>query len=569
MPTLLGTIAVCAILYFGREVLIPLALAALIAFVLAPLVRRLERSGFPRSLAVMIVCTLTAVPVVGLGWVVASQGASLLESIPQYRETLQSKLADIRSLVSGATRSASGLMGALEQPEPAAVGPVVDEPEPMQVTVVDSGIPRAGRLMWPILSPIATLVMVMVFAIFILLERDQIRDRISALLSRRRLTVTTHVIDEVATRVGRYLRMQLVINGVNGLITAAALTAFGVPNAVLWGILGGILRFIPYVGPVVAALFPIAISFIVSDSWQLPLSVAAFFAALELVGNVVEPLLQRSSTGVTSLALLLCAAFWAWIWGIPGLLLSTPITVCLAVAGQRARPLHWFTIAFADLPPLTPADSLYRRLISGEAADPSTTPKYEHPAGFSELADAQFLRVLAMANVEANRGDLDESRLTNVVTEIRSLAESAASSTPPPNSPLPPVLCIPAQGEADAAAAQVVAAALMLSGTPARALTIEELGSPLDPLLASTSAIHACVVALAPHQTTRARTRLRQLRLRHPVLTLTALVYPPRPKHARAMAALTASGASRVLAGVTEIVRATWTPTTNPTTTPG
>lgn len=546
VPTLVGTIAVCAILYFGREVLIPLALAALISFVLAPLVRRLERRRVPAGIAVALVGSLAAVPVVGTGWVVASQTAALIESLPTYRDTFRAKISDIRDLAA----RASGVLDTFDDvTDNTDAGPLAEEP-PQPVTIVEpTPLPMASRLMAPILAPIATLVMVMFFAVFILLERDRVRDRLIALLNRNRLTVTSRAIDEVTERVGRYLRRQILINAGNGLITAIALSLLGVPNALLWGILGGVLRFIPYLGPLIAGLFPTIVAFVVSDSWTLPLSVAAFFICLEIVGDFVEPLIQRSSTGVTSLALLLAAAFWAWIWGIPGLLLSTPLTVCLVVAGQHAPPLRWLWIALADQSPLTPPESLYRRIISGEP--PSIPPLTLEPgAALAETADNLLLPVLLAARRDLHRGDLDEQRFRTSIEAVRTLIPAPGAT---PDNPMPPVLCIPAHDEADAAAAQLLTAAFLGAGIPAISISAEDLGSPLEPLVRRAQAAHACVVALPPYATHRARLRLRQLERRVPGLAVSVLL-PATPHTLQSNLQ-----PARTFGSITEAVRSTWT----------
>jgi hypothetical protein len=407
--------------------------------------------------------------------------------------------------------------------------------------------------MAPILAPIAALAMVMVFVTLILLERDRIRDRLIALLNRNRLSVTNHVIDEVTQRVGRYLRRQLLINAANGTATAIALTLLGVPNALLWGVLGAILRFIPYLGPIVAALFPVTLAFIVSDNWTFPIMVAAFFVLLELVGDFVEPMLQRSSTGVTSFGLLLAAAFWAWIWGIPGLLLSTPLTVCLVVAGQHARPLRWLWIALADQSPLTPSESLYRQLITGDG-EPPPPLTLASDAIIADVADTLLLPVLIAARRDLHRGELDEARYRAAVQGIRTLVERTWPARTPPTSQLPPVLCVPALDEADAAASHILAIALSATGIPSSPVTTDALGSPLDSLADRSAALHACVVSLPPFAASRARIRLRQLRLRAPALCRSALL----PTTPRTAAALVHLGPTRIVHSIGEAVRAAW-----------
>ena len=564
-PTVIGLLAVGAILYFARAVLIPLALAALIAFVLTPLASRLERRRIPRQLAALIVSSLAAIAVVGTGWVVVSQSTGLVESLPTYRETLQEKIYSIRSVFTSTVDRASGMLDAIEETADAEASSRGADAEPVRVTVVEAlDAPFVGRLVWPILAPIATLIMVMVFAAFMLFERDQIREKAIALLNRKHLTVTSHAIDEVSMRVGRYLRVQILLNAANGVITSLTLLLLGVPNALLWGILGAVLRFIPYVGPLIGAVLPIAVSIVISDSWTLPIIVTSFYVVLELIGNVAEPLVQRSSTGVTSLGLLIAAAFWAWIWGIPGLLLSTPMTVCLVVAGSHARSLRWLHVLMADHSPLTPAQRLYRSLITGETASmPSQSPT-EPTAVFADEADSLLLPALATARRDLERGDLTEEVFRSTIAGVRALVDARLPSVQPNSSVHPPVLCVPAFDDADAAAAHTLAVAFQTAGIPALALSVSDLGSPIASFIERTGAAHICIVSLPPYALSRARMRIRQVRMRVPDVTISVLLTAPASLEPSILSELTLAGAARVHTSIVQAAQSSWAPAASP-----
>ena len=332
---IIAGVAVIATLYFGREILIPLALSILLSFLLAPLATRLQRWHFPNGIAVLITCTLAFSLLGGLLTVVGYQFIDLVEQVPSYEQNLRTKIRAIRipfSSLRKTTETVADLRVEWQKNTGQRQAPVtkvqVLPPPP-------NAMQFATEILGPILKRFGAALVVIVLVVFTLLERASLRDRLIALVGARDLYMTTQAFDEASNKVTRYLLMQTVINTTQGIAVALGLYLIGIPNAILWGTLSMALRFLPYIGPWVAAAVPIALSFAVFNDWLHPLLTVGLYVGLEIItANFVEPMLYGSRTGVSPLALLVAAAFWTMLWGVPGLLLAVPLTVCLFVAGK-------------------------------------------------------------------------------------------------------------------------------------------------------------------------------------------------------------------------------------------
>jgi predicted PurR-regulated permease PerM len=372
-------VVVVGALYLGRDILIPLALAILLSFMLAPVVIRLRRLGLGRIPAVVAVVLLLFLALLGLGSIVASQVVHLADNLPRYEWNLRSKIRDLRIAIpsGGVVERTSEMLRDLGQELEEAAAPAEKEaksgaepeaPKPVPVQVQEPQAPPLQTLRelgGPLVAPIATAGLVVVFVIFMLLQREDLRDHVIRLLGARDVARATEAMDDAARRISRYLLMQLVINVLYGIPVGVGLYFLGVPNPVLWGLLATVLRFIPYVGPVIAALFPIALSFAVAPGWTLPLLTIALFVTLELFSNnVLEPWLYGSSTGLSPVAIVVAAVFWTALWGPVGLLLSTPLTVCLVVLGRHVPQLGFFHVLLGDEPALAPELKFYQRLLA-------------------------------------------------------------------------------------------------------------------------------------------------------------------------------------------------------------
>lgn len=401
------------VLYTAQTVLIPIALATLIAFILAPLVTGLQRRGLKRVFAVLLV-TVLGFSCMGLtGWVVTAQVNQLATDVNKKADlagkvkALQSggggffkKYFDIGATVAEALKPAEP-----EEPRAEPLHVVVDNQEP-------SGVAVLSRIAGPLLEPLATAGLVVVLVLFMLMWREDLRNRIFLLLGHGRLTRATKALDDAGQRISRFLLMQLTVNACFGLALSVGLLVLGVPSPFLWGVLAGALRFIPYLGTWLAAAFPLVISFVTSETspvWLKPVEVLGVFLALELVTfNVVEPLLFSHSTGVSPVALLVAAAFWTWLWGPIGLLLSTPLTSCLVVLGKYVPNLEFLDVLLGDEPALDPKFTYYQRLLArdpDEAADVVEEHLKTHPL------PTVYDDVLLPAVVRARR-DAEEDLIT-------------------------------------------------------------------------------------------------------------------------------------------------------------
>jgi predicted PurR-regulated permease PerM len=373
--TLLALALVIAGLHFGAAILVPLALAVLLAFLLDPLVTRLRRWRWPRVLAVTAVMLCTVAVLGATSVFVGSQLVQIGKDLPTYQTTIQAKLRALREKVTGrGLVDASRVIGVVEN-ELEATRRALEQPvargreKPMRVQVEPappSPVRTLGTLIGPVLEPAANAGIVLVLTIFILLGRHDLRDRVLRLVGGD-LPRMTDAMGEAGERVSRYLTMQLLVNVGYGIPLAAGLALIGVPGAVLWGLLAAVLRFVPYIGPVIAGLFPLTMAFAVDPGWGMLLMTLALVITLELiVNNLAEPWLYGASTGLAPVAVLVSAVFWTVLWGPIGLLLATPLTVCLVVMGRHLPHLQFLDVLFGDTPVFDAPTRLYQRLLAGE-----------------------------------------------------------------------------------------------------------------------------------------------------------------------------------------------------------
>lgn len=437
MGVVVGALIVMA-LHWAQDVFVPLVLAGLLCFLLAPLVNVLERRRIPRMPAVLLttVCAFAAIGL--LASVVANQMVNLAYSLPSYQENMRTKISSLKfsenegpwgrlskmleELRDEATRGGSMLSKVVSGENAGA-----QEPGVTPVRLVNSGTGIADvleRVAMPVLGPLGTGAVVVIFVIFMLLKKEDLRNRVIHLAGRSRLSLTTRALEEAGERVSKYLLMQLVVNVSYGVPIAIGLAIIGVPNAMLWGVLTTVLRFIPYVGPWIGAAFPVALSLAVSDSWATPLYTIGLFLVMELISNnVIEPWLYGSSTGLSPVAILVAAIFWTWLWGPVGLLLATPLTVCLAVLGKHVPSLGFLDILLGDEPTLPAADRYYQRLLAHDAAESrhileEQAAKVGRDAALTELV----ARAVLVAEGDKGGEHLDEAAFTKLVTMAREQA---------------------------------------------------------------------------------------------------------------------------------------------------
>ena len=429
--TFAGCVLVVGVLYWAQAVLVPMALAILITFVLTPPVSWLER-WIGRAPAVLVAVTLVFT-ILGLaGWGLARQLDHLAGDLPGYRVNILSKIADVRGAGKGS--SVERLQETIEEIK-TNIGQTAETagaPPPPNVVVASEAAPSSSALSWlgPVVGPLGTAALVVAMVIFMLLERRDLRDRLIGLFGQGQLTVTTKAFDEAGSRVSRQLLMQSLVNALYGIAAGVGLYFLGVPYALLWASLGAVLRFVPYVGPVLGAGAPILVSLAALDGWAGPLSVVGLFIVLELFTNLVlETVLYAGAAGVSQVALLVSLAFWTWLWGPLGLLMGTPLTVCLVVLGKHVPGLEFVGMLMADVPPLAPEYGYYQRLLArdqSEAADLIERHMQTQPP--RSVYDALLLPALNYAERDRLEQRLSLDEETAVIDATRELLSDAADS---------------------------------------------------------------------------------------------------------------------------------------------
>lgn len=491
--TILASAATVAALYLGRDVLIPLALAILLSFALGPLVTWLHRRGVPRVPAVLTVMLLLTLLLAGFAALVAGQLTHLAQQLPTYETNLRLKAREVAQAAPGRgiiDRTADFLRDfgreidriTTKAAEPTARGaasgtaqPEASRPIPVEIyEPPQSPLQALAAFVGPMLQPVATAGIVLVFIVFVLLQREDLRDRMIRLFGHGDVHRATAAISDAAKRIGRYLLMQLVVNILYGLPVAIGLFLIGVPNALLWGMLATVLRFIPYLGPILAAVFPIALSFAVDVGWSTPVLTIALFIGLELfTNNVLEPWLYGSSTGLSPLAIIVAAVFWTTLWGPVGLLLATPLTVCLVVLGRYVPQLQFFEVLLGDQPVLAPEVKFYQRVLAGDPHEAGELAEdLLDERSLEEVYDGVILRALVFADQDRQRGALDAARVTAVGAHVIEIAEDLAEPVETPAEMTPHtlpvrVLCVGARTTLDVAAAAMLAQLLVRRGATA------------------------------------------------------------------------------------------------------
>lgn len=466
--SIIVAVLLVAALHLGQKVFVPLVLAGLFCFLLSPIVNRLERWHISRIPAVLLTTALAFSIVGAVAYIVAGQLIDLAYKLPSYQDNMRTKIASFHVPSTGPWSDVSKTFNELrnealkdegEGAKP-SVGAVVDDgaikPRAVPVEVVNptnTFTKFAEKIAAPVLGPICTAAIVIVFVIFMLIKKEDLRNRVIHLVGRSRISQTTCTMEEAGDRVSRYLLMQFIVNVTYAIPIALGLMWIGVPNALLWGVLIAVLRFIPYLGLWIGAFFPLVLSLAVSDSWMMPLFIIALFLVVELISNnVIEPWLYGSSTGLSPFAILVATILWTWLWGAVGLLLATPLTVCLVVLGKHVPSLSFLDVLLGDEPSLPAPDRYYQRLLARDELEAEKVlAEYEKAHSFERvLAD-----VLAAA-VMSGEADLEEGVLapelySSVLASIRKHAVRAELRAAPvePDTAPPDVLIIPAEDEGD------------------------------------------------------------------------------------------------------------------------
>ncbi|OYX69738.1 MAG: transporter [Rhizobiales bacterium 32-66-11] len=522
--TLLATSAIIAMLYFAREVLVPVALAMLLSFVLAPVILVLRRLRIPRTLAVTSVVVLTFLGLLSLGAVVASQVAELAGDLPQYQVNIRDKIRSLRGATEGngtlerAAQMLQDLGNELDRPAPenragsTSAGTAEQLPLPVEIRQPNPGtLGMLGAVMTPLVHPLATTGIIFIFLIFILLQREDLRNRFIRLAGASDIQRTTAALDDAARRLSRFFLMQVMLNAGFGTVIGFGLWLIGVPSPLLWGLMAAVLRFVPYIGAIIAALLPIALALAVDPGWSIVLSTIALFALVEpLVGHIIEPLLYGRSTGLSPVAVVASATFWTWLWGPIGLVLATPLTLCAVVLGRHVDQLEFLDVMLGDRPPLSAPELFYQRMLAGDPTEAtSKAEEFLKERSFLSYLDNVALPGLRLAQQDFARGTLDEARIARFRLSLGELLENlsdipdgipkgeadeveaeAAVALSPAGGAYPvvdadtlperwrgetPILCIAARSGLDLAAADLLAHLLKRHGLSARVCGPETL----------------------------------------------------------------------------------------------
>lgn len=534
----LTVVAIVAVLYFGKDFFLPLALAVLISFLLAPLIRRLEK-WFGRVTSVIIATLLAFFLIAGMAYTIAGQFIDLANRLDSYKHNLNAKIVSLKSSKEGpwsrATRTLRELSEDFTKGEPApptgsrnpkepASAAVTPEPIPVEVHTPGSAVTTLKTFIEPVAGPLGMAAVVAVLVIFMLLGREDLRDRMIHLVGRGRLHVTTQALDEAGARVSRYLVAQCIVNVTYGIPIGIGLWFIGIPNAVLWGLLAAVLRFVPYVGPWIAASFPLALSLAVTPSWNAPLLTLALFIVVELVSNnVVEPWLYGSSTGLSPMAIIVAAVFWAWLWGAVGLVLATPLTVCIAVLGKYIPSLAFLDILLGEKPPIAPSDRCYQRLLALDGDEVSKLCE-DYATGHSLAAafDDVIMPVVRLVDAEFRAGNIEDHAKKEMYRVLREVVadlgeQDTAGDEASPVAPADGVvqfLCLPASNDSDELAAFMLLQLLTRGGLKAEFVTSKALVGEMVELAVAQQPTLICISSVPPASVIPAQHLCRRLRER-------------------------------------------------------
>jgi predicted PurR-regulated permease PerM len=448
VTSLLGAVAVTvlaviivSVLYLGREIFVPVALAILLSFVLAAPVSQLQRLRVPRGIAVVGVVLFAFAVIFALGGLIASQLTRLAGELPQYQSTIQGKIQSVRGVAGGSStlERAEGMLQDLSKElnkpkngaSPKAANPVAAggrsvTPVPVEVLQPDPGTLESLRsLIAPLVSPLATTGIIVIFVIFILIQREDLRNRLIRLAGSHDLQRMTAALDDAAGRLSRLFLNQLLINTGFGVLIGVGLWIIGIPSAVLWGILAAVLRFVPYIGSIIAAAFPLVLAVAVDPSWTMLAWTAVLFFVIEpAIGQVVEPMVYGRSTGLSPVAVVVSATFWTALWGPIGLVLATPLTVCLVVLGRHVERLAFLDVMFGDRPALSPPEIFYQRMLAGDPTEAAEkAEEFLKERSLSSYYDEVALPGLRLAQADLDREVLDVARLVKIRDAVSEFAE--------------------------------------------------------------------------------------------------------------------------------------------------
>ena len=551
MSTLASTAVVIAALYMAKSLLVPLTLAVLLSFLLMPVCDWLERWRLGRIPAVLVTAILGFTMLGIVAWIAVVQMTHLAPKIPEYQNNIQAKLSSVNEYAAAAlnklTKKASGNVGQNPLLSEQTAEPLGTDELPYSVRVLSSPaspLQVFGGMFGTLLETLGTIGIVIVLVVFFLIRREDLRDRFIHLVGKGHVTLTTQMLEDANTRVSRYLSMLFLVNVTFGISVGIGLYLIGVPSAILWGILATALRFIPYIGPWIAAAMPIGLSLAISTGWVTPLLTVGLFVVLELFSNnVLEPWLYGKHTGVSAVAVLVAAVFWLWLWGPVGLLLATPLTVCLLVIGKHVPQLSFLDVLLGNEPVFEPKKRIYQRLVAGdqEEADELLEDLLEH-GPLAEVYDTVLIPALALAETHWHRGEVNDGKHKFIMESLKEMiqdridrqqemqaqettedtqeADADSGLVDSIDSPKLCILSLPARSEADEIAAMMLAQVLETKSCVVQAVSVTSLATEMVDLVEQRKADVVCVSATPPGAMMHARYLCKHLRRRFPKVKL-------------------------------------------------
>jgi len=577
---MLASIAVVvAALYLAKEVLVPLTLAVLLSFLLSPVCDWLERHKLRRIPAVFATAVVGFAVLGAVTWTAVVQMTELAPRVPEYQRNLQAKLHSVNDHLSAAlnkvTKAAEEEVVQKLPSDVPAGEPWGHSDQPYAVRLIPSPtspLQVLSATFGTVLQVMGSIGVVTLLVVFFLIRREDLRDRFVHLTGRGHLTVTTQALEDAATRVSHYLATQSLLNLSFGVLIATGLYFIGVPNAILWGIVATILRFVPYLGIIIAAALPVGLAMANSPGWVAPFLTLGLFVALELVlSNFLEPWLYGKHTGVSAVAVLVTAVFWTWLWGPVGLLLATPLTVCLLVLGKHVPQLSFLDILLGNEPVFELKTRVYQRLLAGDLEEAAELVEEAlEQTSLAEVYDAVLIPALALAESDRRRGDIDEDRQKFIFQSLKDTIEDLGErqkelpaqpvngepfATPGgadlvilSTSSKPCILLLPARNETDEIAATMLAQLIETNGFRVETISESVLAAELADLIAQHHADVVCISAMPPRAATHARYLCNRLRGKFPEERLLVGLWSAQGDLAQARTRIGCTAAVRVVA---------------------
>lgn len=568
--TLATIVVVIAGLYLGRQMLVPLALAVVFSFLLTPVVQLLEKCHLGRVPSVLAVLVLSFALLAAIGYAVSNQLLEIVVLLPDYKENIHEKVELLRSpsngrlgkataTVNDLTKDLSAASESAQKNKVAKNGP--KQPIPVQVAEPPHNTTEYLRdIVGPLTGLLETAAIVVILTLFMLVKREDLRNRFLRLAGREQLHLATQSLDDASERLGRYLLLQFAVNASFGALVGLGVSLIGIPHPLLWGVLGFLLRFVPYIGTPIAAAFPMAMAVAIFPGWSQLGFTFALYVGLELIiANLVEPWLYGSHTGVSSLAILVAAIFWSMLWGPVGLILSTPLTLCLIIMGSYIPQLRFLKILLGDQPVLSPPAHFYQRLLAFDDEDARQIAEtYLNDHSLESLYESVLIPALGLEERDRHKNVLDEGRVKFIHQSVRELLQDLEEEdsrkealreknledgdpryTPPANGAAehsgesfdlasdssatsdlrPKMLCLPARDEADELVGVMLAQLLRRAGHDAYPVPIGPVQAMLDQVHEQQAHV-VCVSALPPFAQAQARSLCKGLRQRYPQLKI-------------------------------------------------